>query len=53
MNVPANITKYYQPLDLTVNGYAKRLMKKNFLKSGMFNSLRTSLDDGVNLENSM
>ena len=24
INVPANMTKYYQPLDLTVNGYAKR-----------------------------
>lgn len=23
VNVPANMTKYYQPLDLTINGYAK------------------------------
>ena len=32
VNVPANMTKYYQPL--TVNGYAKRFMKKH-LMSGM------------------
>ena len=30
VNVPANMTKYYQPLDLTVNGYAKRFMKIKF-----------------------
>ena len=23
VNVPANMTKFYQPLDLTVNGYCK------------------------------
>ena len=34
VNVPANMTRYYQPLDLTVNGYAKRFMKKK-LRSGM------------------
>ena len=28
-NVPANMTKFYQPLDLTVNGYAKRFMAEN------------------------
>ena len=30
INVPANMTKYYQPLDLTVNGYAKRFLKSKF-----------------------
>ena len=29
-NVPPNITKFYQPLDLTVNGYAKRFMARKF-----------------------
>ena len=29
-NVPANMTKFYQPLDLTVNGYAKRYMARKF-----------------------
>ena len=28
--VPVNMTKYYQPLDLTVNRYAKRYFKKKF-----------------------
>ena len=28
MNVPLNITKYYQPLELTVNGYVKHFMER-------------------------
>ena len=32
VNVPANMTKYYQPLDLTVNGYAKRYLKRKFIQ---------------------
>ena len=30
MKVPANMTNLYQPLDLTVNGYAKSFMKRMF-----------------------
>ena len=30
VNVPANMTKFYQPLDLTVNGHAKRFLKSKF-----------------------
>ena len=30
VNVPRNMTKYYQPLDLTVNGYSKRFLKNKF-----------------------
>ena len=30
MNVPANTTHIFQPLDLTVNGYCQRSMKKKF-----------------------
>ena len=30
MKLPANMTKLYQPLDLTVNGYAKSFMKRMF-----------------------
>ena len=30
INFPANMTKYYQPLDLTVNWYAKRFLKSKF-----------------------
>ena len=29
-NVPPNMTKFYQPLDLTVNGFAKRFMGRKF-----------------------
>ena len=29
-NVPANMTRFYQPLDLTVNGAAKRFIAKKF-----------------------
>ena len=29
-NLPRNMTKYYQPLDLTVNGYCKKLLKRKF-----------------------
>ena len=30
INVPANMTKYYLPFNLTVNGYAKRFLKSKF-----------------------
>ena len=30
--VPANMTHYFQPLDLTVNGAAKQFMKKKFVE---------------------
>ena len=30
INVPANLMKYYQPLYLTVNEYAKRFLKSKF-----------------------
>ena len=30
VNDPRNITKYYQPLDLTVNGYCKKFLKSKF-----------------------
>ena len=32
VNVPANMTKFYQPIDLTSNGYCKRLLKRKFKK---------------------
>ena len=31
INVPANMTKYYQSLDLTVNQEAKRFLKRKFV----------------------
>ena len=30
VNVPGNMTKYYQPLNLTVKGYQKPYMKSKF-----------------------
>ena len=30
VNVPRNMTKHYQPLDLTVNGYCKTFLKRKF-----------------------
>ena len=32
VNVPRNMTKYYQPLDLTVNGYCKSFLKRMFTR---------------------
>ena len=49
VDVPANMTKYYQHLDLTVNGYAKRFMKKTF-NEWYAQQFKKQLDDGVNLE---
>ena len=49
VNVPANMTKYYQPLDLTVNGYAKRFLKKK-INEWYAQQFKKQLDDGVNLE---
>ena len=31
IKVPANMTKYYQPLDLTVKREAKRFLKRKFV----------------------
>ena len=30
VNIPRNMTKYYQPLDLIVNGYCKKFLKRKF-----------------------
>ena len=30
VNVSRKMTKYYQPLDLTVNGYCKKFLKRKF-----------------------
>ena len=49
VNVPANMTKYYQPLDLTVNGYAKRFLKRKFIEwySGQ---VKSQLDKNISIE---
>ena len=48
-NVPPNMTKFYQPLDLTVNGSAKRFMAKKF--NGWYSDQITEqLESGKALE---
>ena len=50
VNVPRNMAKYYQPLDLTVNGYSKRFLKNKFNEWYSF-QVSKQLADGVMLEN--
>ena len=47
--VPANMTSIFQPLDLTVNGYAKRYYKKVF-NEWYTDQVFQQLDDGKDLE---
>ena len=50
VNVPRNMTKYYQLPDLTVNGYSKRFLKNKFNEQYSF-QVSKQLADGVILEN--
>ena len=43
------MTKYYQPLDLTVNGHAKRFLKNKF-STWYGNQISNQLDEGVNID---
>ena len=45
-NVPPNMTKFYQPLDLTVNGFAKRFMAREF-NDWCTDQVSAQLDKGV------
>ena len=47
--VPANMTRFYQPLDLTVNGNAKRFMAKKFNK-WYSEEISKQLESGKSLE---
>lgn len=49
VNIPVNMTKNYQPLDLTINGYAKRFFKRKF-NEWFSDQLLRQLDNGVSLE---
>ena len=49
VNVPANMTKFYQPLDLTVNGYAKRFFKSKF-SAWYADQISKQLNEGVKIE---
>jgi len=48
-NVPANMTKFYQPLDLTVNGFAKRFMARKF-NDWYTEQVSAQLDKGVAID---
>ena len=43
------MTKYYQPLDLTANGYAKRFLKSKFTE-WYSSQVRAYLDNGVSID---
>ena len=47
--VPANMTLIFQPLDLTVNGYAKKYCKKKF-NEWYNDQIFQQLDEGKDLE---
>ena len=47
--VPANMTHFFQPLDLTVNGCAKQRMKKEFV-TYYSSAIKQQLDSGKQLE---
>ena len=49
VNVPANMTKYYQVLDLTVNKYAKAFTRKKF-NEWYSKEIKRQLDAGKPLE---
>ena len=49
VNVPANMTHFYQPLDVTVNGYAKRFLKNKF-NNWYANQISKQLDVGIRLD---
>ena len=50
VKVPANMTKYYQPLDLTVNGYAKSFFKRKF-NEWYSTQVLTHLDNYTSIDN--
>ena len=49
VNVPANMTKFYQPLDLTVNGHAKTFFKSKF-SAWYADQISKQLNEGVKID---
>ena len=49
VTVPANMTHFFQPLDLTVNGSAKQYMRKQFIVY-YSSAVKQQLDSGKLLE---
>ena len=49
VSVPANMTHFFQPLDLTVNGFAKKFMRNQFSKY-YSNAVKVQIDSGKPVE---
>ena len=49
VKVPANMTHFFQPLDLTVNGSAKNFMRKKFV-TWYAEEIKKQMDTGVPAE---
>ena len=49
VNIPANMTKFYQPLDVTVNGHAKRFFKSKF-SAWYADQISKQLNEGVKID---
>ena len=47
--VPANMTHFFQPLELTVNGAAKSFAKKEFI-TYYSDNVKQQIENGTNLE---
>ena len=47
--VPANMTHFFQPLDLTVNGSAKKFIRRKFV-SYYSNEVKSQLDNDVEVD---
>ena len=48
-NVPPNMTKFYQPFDLTVNGFAKRFMARK-CNDWYTEQVSAQLDKGISID---
>ena len=48
-NIPANMTHFYQPLNLTVSGYAKKFMSRKF-NSWYTDQISLQLEKGVPID---
>lgn len=49
-NVSGNMTKFYQPLDLAVNGYCKRFLKCQF-NEWYLGEVIAQINNGVEIDN--
>ena len=49
VNIPPNMAKYYQPLNLTVNGHVKRYLKNKF-STWCGNQNSKHLNEDVNID---